>query len=150
MPRQALLHAATAVDAVVTQLDSQCAQGPALPCPLGLGLEHGWLATQAAFEVKLGIEGKCIAFQFAFAAQWPRQGTGQLGQPIGRVERGELQVDIPGQGVGKTDGDTAGCLALAGGQRQLRQFHLGEVTFERAGQAERSCRAVQVPVKVPW
>ena len=101
-PRQALLQAATAVDAVVTQLDSQCAQGPALPCPLGLGLEHGWLATQAAFEVKLGVEGKRIAFQFAFAAQWPRQGTGQFGQPIGRVERGQLQVDLPGQGVGKT------------------------------------------------
>ena len=33
---------------------------------------------------------------------------------------------------------------MPGGQRQLRQFHLGQVTFERADQAERPCRPVQV------
>ncbi len=146
-PGQALLQAATAIDAVTPELDCQRAQGPALPCPLGLDLEHCRLAAQAAFQVKLGIQAQGIAFHFAFAAQRPRQGTRQLGQPIGWVERRQLQVDIPCQGVCKAHGDTTGSLALPGTQRQLRQLHLTQVTFERAGQAERAGRAIQVAIE---
>ncbi|MNH13326.1 hypothetical protein D3C79_728940 [compost metagenome] len=46
-PGQALLQAATAVDAVVTQLHGQRTEGPVLPGAFGLYLEHCQLAAQA-------------------------------------------------------------------------------------------------------
>jgi len=58
-----------------------------------------------------------------------------------------LQVDVPGQRIGKAHGDAARRLALPGGQRQLRQAHLAQVTLERAGQGKCSCRAVEITVE---
>ncbi|MNM91938.1 hypothetical protein D3C81_1042500 [compost metagenome] len=141
------MQAATAVDAVVTQLDRQGTQGPALPCPLGFDLEHRGLTAQAAFQVELGIEFELIAFHFTFAAQWSGQCTGQLGKPVRRVERRELHIDIPRQRVSKAHGNTAGGLALPCGERQLRQLHLGQITFEWAGQRESTRRAVQSAIE---
>ncbi|MNE38040.1 hypothetical protein D3C80_1319220 [compost metagenome] len=141
------MQAATAIDAVVTQLNRQGAEGPALPCPLRFDLEHRRLTAQAAFEVELGIELKLVTLHFTFAAQRPGQGTRQFGKPIRRVQRRKLHIDVPCQGIGEAHRDTAGGLALPRGERQLRQLHLGQVTLERAGQREGTRRAIQVAIE---
>ena len=71
-----------------------------------------------------------FVLQFALAAQWAGQGTGQLGQPVGRVERREFQRGIPRHAIGKLHRDTAGHLALAGFKGQLWQADLAQVALE--------------------
>ena len=143
------MQAAAAVDLVVTQAHLQSAQGPLLARALGLELQHGGLATQAALEIEVGVERELFVLQLALAAQRTGQVSGHFPEPVGRIEIGQLQRRIPGHAIGESHADAAGGLALPGFQYKLRQADPLQVALERAGEGEGPGRPVQVTAEIP-
>ena len=148
LPGQTLLQAAAAVDAVVAQADVQVGEGPLFAGAFGLGGEHGGLPAQAALEVQVCVELELFVLELAFAAQRSGQGAGQLCDPVGGVQRRQIQGGVPGNAVGKLQVQVAFGLALAGTQFQLRQEDLLEVATEGRDHIELARRAVEVSLEI--
>src|SRR5450830_456874 len=148
LPGQALLQAAAALDAVIAQANIQGSEGPLFAFTAGLGLEQRRLPTQFALEVDIRLDGKLLVFQFAFAAQRPGQGPGQLRQPVRRVEGAQVQRGVPGDAIGELQLQVAAGLALPRRHFELRQGDLFQVTAERRQQAELARRAVEIGLEV--
>jgi len=148
LPGQTLLQAAAAVDAVVAQADVQVGEGPLFAGTFGLGRQHSGLPAQAALEVQVCVELELFVLELAFAAQRSGQGAGQLCDPVGGVQRRQIQGGVPGNAVGKLQVQVAFGLALAGTQFQLRQEDLLEVATEGRDHIELARRAVEVSLEI--
>lgn len=145
---EALLQAALAVDAVVAQACLNLLQRPALPFATGLGQEHGGLAAQLALEVEVRREGEAIRHA-PLAGEVAGQATGQFGDPVGGVEVLEGKLGVPIHCAGEAHLDAPLGLALAGGQAQVGQLHLAQVTLERTGEGEVAGRPLQGGIELP-
>ncbi len=148
LPGELLLQAALAVDAVVAQAYLQRIEVPLLAAAIGLGLDHRRLATQFAFQIKVGAQAEFFILDFPLAAQRAGQGAGQFRHPVRRVDRRQIQRGIPGDAIGELQVQMPFSLALAGRELNLLQVDFRQVTRERTGQAERPGRTVQRGVEV--
>ena len=143
-----LLQAGGAINPVITQANVQSAHGPGVALTGGFGLKHRRLATQAPFEVEVGVQFELFIFELAGAAQRARQGARQFSHPIRRVDRAQVQRRIPRYAIGKLHIDVAPGFALPRHQFQLRHEDFFEVTTERAADAEGARRPGQVGLEV--